>query len=169
MSTPSHDTLTPTGRAAQWPRAYLLGIYEAALRLGSIYVEPIRQADALSLKQSLYRLRRRSDTSNKSFITPDMHLVTVGAWEPGPAGEGRMCIMFSNAGEQALPGLFAEDGSAVEDALASAARHVAEPVVDLEAGPLPTLPLTSTDLALGEGAIDDYVARMMADAQKKDN
>ena len=77
-----------------WPRAYLLQIYNTCIQRGAVVIEPIDQIAAKSLTQSLYRLRRRSDTSNASFITPEMHLVTVGKWKCTDLG-GALPIYFS--------------------------------------------------------------------------
>lgn len=101
-----------------WPRAYLLNIYASAIQNGWCEVTEITEDRALSLRQSLYRLRRRSDSSNASFITPDHHLVTALDWEAVPeygqeAGTGhklgKMRFVFSYE-ELDLPPLVDGDG-----------------------------------------------------------
>lgn len=66
---------------SKWPRQYLLTIYSAAITKGFCKVTNITAADAKSLVQTLYRLRRRADSSNQTFITPEHHLVTAMPWE----------------------------------------------------------------------------------------
>jgi len=66
--------------SADWPRGFLLKIYEQAVEHGVIVLEPISQADAVTLRARLYRLRRRADTSMAPFIAPEYHLVSVGRW-----------------------------------------------------------------------------------------
>lgn len=66
---------------SKWPRQYLLTIYSAAITNGFCKVTNITAADAKSLVQTLYRLRRRADSSNQTFITPEHHLVTAMSWE----------------------------------------------------------------------------------------
>lgn len=85
-----------------FPRKYLLDIYNKAIDEGFLHIHPISQADAVSLRQSLYRLRRRSDAANARFILPEFHLVTVGQWSPDKGG--CLPIMYDKLPEgHALP------------------------------------------------------------------
>jgi hypothetical protein len=83
-----------------WPKPYLLQILSAAVTHGSLYVEPITAEDALSLRMSLLRVRRRADTANRSFIIPEYHLVTVMNWEFTHIAEGkswgRLPVIYNN-------------------------------------------------------------------------
>lgn len=76
----------PNTKGRVWPRRYLLQVYDLAIANGLVEIAPISQTDAISLTQSIYRLRRRSDASNVSFITPEHHLVTMSAWRPDKGG-----------------------------------------------------------------------------------
>ena len=97
-----------------WPRLYLLGLYRDAVEQGHIIVEGLTVDRAQSLKMAFYRLRRRSDESNKSIILPEYHLVTVGEWRStgyGPQGEhgmdgdliGHMPILYNSIPDASLP------------------------------------------------------------------
>lgn len=166
-SPPSHADLIPSGSAKVYPRALLLSIYTAAIEQGFVWITPLPQADAVGLRAKLNRLRRRSDTSAKSFITPNHYLVTFGNWEPGPDGRGRMSAMFSATGsgepDDALPGLQLADGTS----LATAEAPVfPAPLPATTAAPSQP-PLAEADFNLSEDAIDDFVSKMMADASRK--
>lgn len=87
--------------ATIWPRMYLLQIYKQAVDNGHVVLHPISEKKAESLKMSLYRLRRRSDTSNAIFIAPEYHLVTVGRWTP--AAGGTLHILYSSMPDETLP------------------------------------------------------------------
>jgi hypothetical protein len=156
-SPPSHPSSTV------WPRAFLLSLYNAALTNGMVYATPVREADAHSLRQSLYRLRRRSDTSNKSFITPEMHLVTVGNWEAGPDGHGRLPILYTSMGDGVdMPGIVAATG----EELAQAAEQQFTPHSPI-ADPIPPLDIDTLDVRLDPEEVDDFVQRMMKDAANR--
>lgn len=73
----------------KWPRKYLLELYHLAITTGECSVSPITQSQAKSLCQSFYRLRRRSDSSTATFITPEHHLVTADDWTPENDGTQR--------------------------------------------------------------------------------
>ena len=78
-----------------WPRSYLLQVHQAAVDHGLLMIEPISEANAKSLAGRLYRIRRRSDKAMAHLIIPEYHLVTVGQWRPGPAGEGQLPIIYN--------------------------------------------------------------------------
>lgn len=82
MPKPSHHPAADR----TWPKTYLLNVYKQALDHGAVVLSPITAEAATSLKAALYRQRRRSDNSNKTFITPEMHLVTVGRWHSAAGG-----------------------------------------------------------------------------------
>lgn len=160
MTTPSHAELMPSNSSISYPRAFLLSIYNGAVAEGFIYIEPVKQADYPSLRAQFYRLRRRADTSNKSFIIPEHHLVTLGPWEPGPSGRGRCAASFDKMPE-GVPTLTTRAG----DVLASAPPELHEqPAIMLP--PAASLELTPSELQLDEGGIDDFVSRMMKNAKE---
>lgn len=171
MSTPDHSTLVPSNKSVSYPRALLLGIYTAAIEQGFVWVNDVPQADYTSLKMQLQRLRRRSDKSNSSFITPQHHLCTIGAWEPGPGGRGRFPVMFDKMpDERPMPSLTSASGAAIPISTATAHAPIPPPPppaapVDT---PLPASSLTESDMQLDPGSIDDYVARMMQSASKRE-
>jgi hypothetical protein len=138
-----------------WPRAYLLSLYTAAIEQGMIYAQPIQRDQAQSLKMSLYRLRRRSDSSNSSFITADHHLVTVGDWEEIEDGQGRLPIMFTKA-DFDLPAIVGASG----DEIAGAAHAIAITAAHTLDEPTEA----ALNLAMDESGVSDYVAKMVAAA-----
>jgi hypothetical protein len=89
----------------RWPRTFLLEILNRAISQGSCEVYPISVEDAASLRASLHRIRRRSDKSHASFITPEMHLVTIGVWHT--QNNGTLPIYYTNvpASEPPLPSI----------------------------------------------------------------
>lgn len=95
-----------------WTRAYLLTLYETAITKGYAEVSGLTEAQAKSLRQSFYRLRRRSDSSNASFITPAHYLVTVMDFQPISNGLGSLRFSYSDPG-LSLPPITAPDGSTV--------------------------------------------------------
>lgn len=90
MTRSSDHTALPS---ENWPKPFLLEAHSMAVQHGFVHIKPISQADAQSLRQRLYRIRRRSDTSTASFIPPEYHLVMVGAWEPEEGG--RLPIIYN--------------------------------------------------------------------------
>jgi hypothetical protein len=108
MSTPTEN----------WPKPWMLQLHAQAVEHGFIWVEPISEADARSLRDRLYRIRRRSDKSMAAFIPPEYHLVMVGRWEPGEAGTGRLPLIYNaRADGKPLPSIKIADGSEVEQYL----------------------------------------------------
>lgn len=94
--------------STDWPRAYLFQIHAEAIAHGLIFLEGLTKEDAKSLKQRLYRIRRRSDKANAVFIPPEYHLVTVGEWEEMPSAHpaypGRLPIIYNKMpGGKELP------------------------------------------------------------------
>jgi hypothetical protein len=93
----------------------MLQLHAQAVEHGFIWVEPISEADAQSLRDRLYRIRRRSDKSMAAFIPPEYHLVMVGRWEPGEAGTGRLPLIYNaRADGKPLPSIRIADGSEAE-------------------------------------------------------
>jgi hypothetical protein len=157
------DDRVPTSTSTAFPRSYLLSIYTAAIEQGFIWITPISAANAVSLRQKLYRLRRRSDKNNASFITPNHHLVTVGDWEAGPDGQGRLPVMFSSS-PGGLPNIQLADGTALPPAEALAVEAVPAPAII----PLPLAPdIPAKELNMSAENIDDFVSRMMQDSSAR--
>lgn len=146
-----------------WPKAFLLQIHAEAIKHGFIFIEPISEADAESLKGRLYRIRRRSDKSTASFIPPEYHLVTAGKWQASEAGQGRLPIIYS-----ALP-----DGTSLpnivpakpEEILGPQPMSIPQPSSTTQLPP--ALELEPADLKLNPGDISNYVAGMIAKAKEK--
>lgn len=147
--------------STDWPRAYLLQIYADAVRSGIIMLEPISEADASSLKQRLYRLRRRSDKALAPFILPEYHLVTVGKWRDSPAG-GVLPIIYNQ-----LP-----DGKALPAIRPATADELGEALMSPEPQGLILDPeeilanLDSKELTLEPAEIESFVADLMAKAER---
>jgi hypothetical protein len=93
-----HLPLPPTN----WPKPWLFQLHAEAVRQGFVWVQPITEADARSLRARAYRARRRSDKSMAAFIPPEYHLVIFGAWEEGPNGAGRLPVIY-NARPDGVP------------------------------------------------------------------
>lgn len=139
-----------------WPKPFLLTIHEQAVEHGYIFIEPISEADAQSLRARLYRIRRRSDASMAAFIPPEYHLVMVGKWEAGPSNTGRLPVIYNKRSDGLdLPGITVATGADIE-ALAVPDIHP-EPI-DLDNLPTPQLDAES---------IEDFVAKLTKDAQRR--
>lgn len=152
-----------------WPRAYLLQIHQEAVAHGLIFIERIDEADAKSLKQRLYRVRRRSDTSTATFILPEYHMVTVGEWEPFPPSHpvypGRLPIIYNRT----------PDGKPLPTIRPATPEEASAAFAPMK--PLNTLPpldpeqflanLESADLTLKPGEVDSFVADLMKSAEKR--
>jgi hypothetical protein len=95
---------TPT-TTARWPTPYILEIYNAAVQHGHIRIEPLTAEQAKSLTQTIYRFRRRSDTSKAAFMRPEFSLITVSPWVRCDASSdtGYMHVVFSADPDQTLP------------------------------------------------------------------
>lgn len=143
QSKPRHD------RQSKWPRAYLLEIYNKAVDNGHLILNPITQEDAASLTASLYRLRRKADTTNRDFILPEYQLVTVGHWRPD--NDGTLPIMYSTA-EFPLPNIIPVSGETILSL--THARNEPHPIEP------------PAEEALSETEIDDYVAQMLSQRRK---
>lgn len=153
-----------------WPRAYLLQIHQEAVTHGLIFIEQIDAADAESLKQRLYRVRRRSDKSTATFILPEYHMVTVGTWEElpssHPAHPGRLPIIYNKTPDgKPLPSIRPATPEEASAAFAPAKMR------------LDTLPpldpenilanLEHADLTLKPEEVDSFVADLMKKAEKR--
>lgn len=157
MTTPSTD----------WPRAFLLQVHAQAVAHGLVFLENISQADAKSLTQRLYRVRRRSDKSTATFIPPEYHLVTIGKWQPmeDNAAPGRLPIIYN-----ALP-----DGKALPHLRPATPEEMvaAIPLPQPEAPLTPLTPdailsnLEHADLTLKPEEIDSFVGDLLRRAEKR--
>lgn len=151
-----------TTSATIWPRAYLLQIYEQAISNGMVWIEPISPSQATSLRMALYRLRRRSDSNNAAFITPQHHLVTVGAYDPA---RQRLPILYNRLPEAELPAIHAATGE--ELALALDPPAPATPPSSL----VETAEIlnSAAEIQIDETDILSYVERMKRNALEKKN
>lgn len=156
-----------------WPRMYLLNIYKQAVERGYIWLGPISEADAASLKMAIYRLRRRSDSSNAAIISEQYHMVTVGEWQHGVPDydAGRLPVIYSAlpCGSQ-LPGLTdAATGEALPSILeAPAAQPALQPPAALPTAfePLPITTSVAIEQLDNNLDIDDYLSSMISSAKK---
>lgn len=126
-------------------RHYLLSVYNAALEQGHILLRPISAEDAARFTQSFYRLRRRSDKSNASFILPEFHLITVGEWSPEDGGT--LPILYNTSPYQ-LPTI-----------LTAAGAEIAEPTAERLSRYLPPAPSDAAP-ALDGLTPDEIVAHL---------
>ena len=158
MTFPEGSDPTSPPSAKVWPRAYLLSLYTAALEHGHIILEPFPFLDLPRFKACFYRLRRRSDTSNRSFISSEHHLVTIGEWDEGPSGEGRLFILY-NSTPSPLPSFRPAGEGDLRPALMPTSLPVSPPHPDIERA---VNNLAEQPLAIEQ--IEEYVAQMMASA-----
>lgn len=86
----------------KYPRAYLLSVYNAAIEHGMVLLQPFPAEDVKSFTASFINLRRPKSVGAVTFITPEMHLVSVGRWRP-EAG-GTLPIYYTST-EEALPAI----------------------------------------------------------------
>jgi hypothetical protein len=142
-----------------WPKPWLLQVHAAAVEQGFIWLEPISKADAESLKQRFYRVRRRSDKSMAAFIPAEYHLVMMGNWEEGPTGLGRVPVIYNKRPDGvALPTMRAATGEEVE---AFASKPQLADVPPIEA----LVDLTPEALKMDPTEIDSFVDRMARKAK----
>lgn len=94
-----------------YAREYLLRVYNAALEHGNCRLSPISEKASKAFTAAFYRLRRRSDSSNATFITPEMHLVTVTGWKPHNGGT--LYIVYNKQPDElpAMPHILPGDGA----------------------------------------------------------
>jgi len=152
--------MTPT---ENWPKPWLLSIHEQAVAEGFIWIEPISQADADSLKSRLYRIRRRSDKSMAAFIPPEYHLVMVGQWEAGPNGTGRLPVIYNKKPDGLdLPSIRKASGEEVE-AYTPRPRAPAPVIHDAP----PELHFDADDLTMKPDEINGFVASMRKSAKER--
>lgn len=120
MATPSEN----------WPKPWLLQLHDAAVTHGFIWVEPISEADAKSLRARLYRMRRRSDTSMAAYIPAEYHLVMVGQWVEGPDGIGRLPLIYNKLPDgRSLPNIVPATADEVTTYL-QVPKAPAPPIID---------------------------------------
>jgi len=151
--------------SVDWPRAYLLQIYDEVVKQGFIWIGPIGQDDAKSLRQRLYRLRRRADKAMAPYILPEYHLVTVGQWQP--ENGGRMPVIYNQLPTgQELPGISGATPEELELGLARLTQPLlpAPATVDHQSL-LETI--ANTDLTLEPGEVNDYVNDLIKKAKAK--
>lgn len=138
--------------AYDWPRTYLLSIYAAAVEHGHLLINPIDRDAANSLRMSLIRQRRRSDTANAPFIRPEYHLVSVGKWTS--ANGGTLPIIYSSMPNLALPPI----------------RTLAGEVITLGLTPPPTVPNHEAPAPAATLAadldIDNYLSTLIDESHK---
>ena len=166
-----------TNPSENWPKSFLLQIHAEAIAHGFVWVEPITEPDALSLKQRMYRIRRRSDKATATFIPPEYHLVTLGKWEPLP-GEaeretlclplGRIPVIFSARPDGTpMPSIRPASGEEIEAMSTMPQRAFPSPL--LEGDVAPALDLDPAALQIEEGEIGGLVEKMRKAALKKVN
>lgn len=144
--------MTPT---ENWPKTFLLQCHEEAVKHGFLWIKPISEADAESLKSRLYRIRRRSDTSMAAFIPAEYHLVMIGVWEQEDGG--RLPIIYDKRPDgQPLPKIVVPSG---EEAAAFVPKplHIDPVVVDLD----------KLDPALDEANISGIVDTLRKNAERR--
>jgi hypothetical protein len=144
---------TPT---TDWPKPWVLSIHEAAVNNGFVWVSPISEADADSLRQRAYRMRRRSDKAMAAYILPEYHLVMIGRWEPGPDGRGRLPFIYNKRSDgEPLPDIQCAEPEEVE-----AFEHPPTPTP-------PAISVTAEDITFKPGEIDNLVERMRRSARDR--
>jgi len=149
----------PATATQDWPKTYLLQVHSEAVKHGFIFIQPISEADAASLRSRLYRIRRRSDTSTAAFILPEYHMVTVGQWQPGPDGQGRLPITYNKlASGVELPAIVPATSEEAEPAIAPPALT-----------PSSIRPIEPEDLQLDTQEVSNYVADMIRKAKERSN
>lgn len=150
----------------EWPKPYLLQVHQAAVDNGLVFVEPITAADAESLKQRLYRARRRSDKAMAAFIPPEFHMVMVGEFQllDTATGQGRLPIIYDKlpSGE-ALPAIRAATGEEIEQMVSRPA--LAEPAPPISPDAL--LDLENLEVKMEPSEIDGFVGKMLQKVQKE--
>lgn len=152
--------MTPT---ENWPKPWLLQIHQQAVEHGMIWIEPITKADAESLRQRLYRVRRRSDKSTASFILPEYHMVTVGAWEDRDGG--RLPVIYSRRPDgQALPNITPVSAEDQTEYLQQPTRTDIIPSPEQIMNSIDQMP--SEDLVLKPDEINDFVGTMLKKVNK---
>jgi hypothetical protein len=145
---------TPT---ENWPKTYLLQVHEQAVANGFIWIKPISEADAKSLRDRLYRIRRRSDTSMAAYIPPEYHLVMIGVWEEEDGG--RLPIIFDRRPDGLpLPSIVVPSGEEVEAYIPAPRIIEPSPPIDVE----------SLDVTIDEDDIGSYVDNLRKRAAKKE-
>lgn len=149
-----------------WPRAYLLSIYSEAIKHGFVWVEPLTEAQATSLRLALYRLRRRSDSNNREFITPEHKLVTVGQYDHTAR---RLPILFSRLPDMDLPTI----RPATEDETADFIQmpeQLASPTIDTQPPSIESIDVlkSAAEITLDEQDITSYVEKMKRRAVSKE-
>lgn len=149
-----------------WPKSFLLQIHAEAIQHGFVWVEPISETDATSLRQRMYRIRRRSDKATASFIPPEYHLVTLGKWED--VGGGRIPVIFSGRPDS-IPLPHIRPASGEEIAALSTMPQRALPTPLLEGEAAPALDLDAASIQIEESEIGGLVDKMRKAALKKVN
>lgn len=150
---------TPT---ENWPKPYLLQIHSEAVKHGFLWVGPISESDATSLRQRCYRIRRRSDKGTASFIPPEYHLVTFGRWED--VNGGRVPVIYNAKPDgSSLPVLTPASGEEIE-----ALIHKPDIFSDQPLSEMP-VNLSEADLQIDEEDIGGLVEKMRKAAQNKVN
>jgi hypothetical protein len=148
MATPSEN----------WPKPWMLQLHEQAVEHGFIFVEPISEEDAKSLRDRMYRIRRRSDSSMAAYIRPEYHLVMIGKWEPGAEGAGRLPIIYNKRSDgRELPSVRIADGTEIS-------AYTPKPQL---AEPPP--PLDDFDPTIKPEEIGDLVSKLRKSARERNS
>lgn len=152
---------TPTKPTTEWPKPYLLQIHAAAVENGLIFVGCLTAENADSLKQRLYRARRRSDKAMAAFIPPEYHMVMVGEYQPipdpaDPEHPGRLPIIYDVMPSGDLPPIRAATGEEIE---AASRPQLAEPPPPISADAV--LDLESLNVQMAPEEIGGFVDKML--------
>ena len=117
-------TNSPT-TTARWPIPYILEIYNTAVKHGHIRIEPLTAEQAKSLTQTIYRFRRRSDTSKAAFMRPEFSLITVSPWVRCDASSntGYMHVVLSADPDQTLPRIVTPESAEITQARAEQSAY----------------------------------------------
>jgi hypothetical protein len=141
-----------------WPKPYVLSLYTAAVEHGYIWAKPIAEADALSLRQSFYRMQRKDSSE---LLTPEMFMVVVGDWEPGD-GSGQLPFIYSALPDgNSLPSIVAASGQQ------QSMRPLPAPPIDFPDQLLPSVQAEPAELDIPD--ISSYVSRMRANVEQADD
>lgn len=159
-----------TTPSENWPKPWMLNLHEQAVTAGMIWVEGITEPDYRSLKQRLYRIRRRGDRQMAAFIKPEYHLVMVGNWERVTDANGN-----SHSDDHGLPlGRFPmifnskADGSQLPTVRSATGEELAVTVSQPQlSAPSPLLSVTADDLVIKGEEIESLVDQLRRSAKQR--
>jgi hypothetical protein len=139
----------------------MLQQHALAVEHGFIWIENISEADAKSLRDRMYRIRRRSDKSMAAFIPPEYHLVMIGKWEQSgdDPSLGRMPLIYNKRADgRDLPTTRIPSGE--EAATYTPPTQLAEPAPIVDTGAL--------DLSIKPEEIGGYVQTLRARRRERE-